>query len=359
MDIRWVDDEYVWNIPLERAPNAQFLQSWEWGVFQQTFGRKAWRVQVFEGDKVIAAMQCLEHALPLGQRYLYAPRGPIILTDDVELYETIAQVLYRAVKKMAEGRGAVFLRIEPVAADNFDPKLFTPHGFQSAAGLQPQDELAVIVAKEEKDLLAAMHEKTRYNIRVAAKHAVRVRIVEQLDYARRFFPKVWELLQATAARQKIRTHERAYYARMLDLFMPKGYMKLMVAEHENTMVAAHLVTLFGDTVYYLHGGSDYEHRALMAPFALHWEGIRLAKREGKTYYNFGGVAPASQAEQISVPSAGSHKWENLTRFKEGFVRLGDTGKRFHYHDPADLVYRQPLYAAYETGKKLRSTLRFR
>jgi peptidoglycan pentaglycine glycine transferase (the first glycine) len=327
MVVRFVDDEYVWNIPLEKAKNSQFLQSWWWGVFQQTCGRKAWRLQVVDGDEPIAALQCLAHTLPGGRQYLYAPHGPVFFTDDTSLYETIVQDLYRGLKQILDQEKFVFARIEPVA-NNLDFQLFSPLGFYETKSVQPQDELAAIVTGEEEEILGAMHEKTRYNIRLATKHDVKARLIETPDYARRVLPMFWEMINATANRQKIRLHEREYYQRMAELFVKRGSMKLLIADFENTIIASHLLWVFGDTVYFLHGGSDYEHRNLMAPFALHWEGIRLAKKLGKTYYNFGG-------------------------------KMGETGERFHYPGGLDLVFQPLWYRMYTAARSARGALRFR
>lgn len=348
MEIRFVNDEYVWNIPLEQAPNSQFLQSWWWGVFQQTFGRKAWRFQVLDGETVIGAMQCFNHPLPGGRQYLYAPHGPVFLTDDISLNETIVQDVYRGLKEITKQETFAFARIEPIVKD-LDPSLFAPLGFREVKSIQPQDELSAVVTPEEEDMLASMHEKTRYNIRLAIKHGVRSRLIEQYDYGRRVFPMFWEMLQMTGKRQKIRLHEREYYLRMLELFMPKGVTKLLIAESENNVIAAHLLWVFGDTVYFLHGGSDYEHRNLMAPFLLHWEGMKLAKKLGKKYYNFGGVAPENQP---------AHPWLNLTRFKEGFVKMGTTGERFHYPGGLDLVFQPFWYTMYSAARTARRAIRF-
>ncbi len=321
MDLRFVDDEFVWNIPLEKNRNSQFVQSWQWGVFQQTFGRQAWRLQVVQDDEPIAALQALSYALPAGKKYLYAPHGPVFFTTDTDLYETIVQDFYRGLKQITDKEKFTFARIEPTGA-NLDPKIFAPLGFRQTLSVQPQNELSANVSADEEMLLQSMHEKTRYNIRLATKHGIRTRLIEQPDYARRVFPMFWQMLQATAKRQKIRLHP----------------------DFENTVIAAHLLGLFGDTIYFLHGGSDYEYRQFMAPFLLHWEAMRLTKKLGKTFYNFGGVAPQDAAD---------HPWQSLTRFKEGFVKLGATGERFHYVGGLDLVFQPVTYRAYQTGRRLR------
>ena len=54
--------------------NGLFLQSWEWGEFQKSLGRKVWRL----GDCENWAALVIRHDLPLGKNYLYCPGGPVL-----------------------------------------------------------------------------------------------------------------------------------------------------------------------------------------------------------------------------------------------------------------------------------------
>ena len=110
MDFRFIDDEYVWNIPLSSpaVSGAQFLQSWEWGIFQQTFGRAVHRIQIVEGETAMAAMQVFEYPLPFGKKYLYAPRGPVILSNETDLYDTIVQQLCLALREITANKPSLF-----------------------------------------------------------------------------------------------------------------------------------------------------------------------------------------------------------------------------------------------------------
>ena len=53
MEIKFVDDQGEWNVPISKAKNSQLLQTWERGVFQQTFGRPAYRLEVVEKDNQV------------------------------------------------------------------------------------------------------------------------------------------------------------------------------------------------------------------------------------------------------------------------------------------------------------------
>jgi peptidoglycan pentaglycine glycine transferase (the first glycine) len=351
MEIKQIDDEFVWNVPLQESANSQFLQSWWWGVFQQTFGREVIRLQIVDGKKTLAAVQLIEQPLPFRQRYFYAPRGPIWLAKKTDQAEEVAVDLKSLLLKLNQDKGATFFRLEPPATEKFieigksKPRLL-------ASTLQPPNELAIKTSSEveENVIFAAMHEKTRYNIKLAAKHGVRARLIEDLGYARRVWPSFWQLLNATAKRQRINLHPKEYYSRMLDILMPKGLVKLMIANHEDDIIAAHLLTVFGDTVYYLYGGSDYQQRSLMAPYLLHWEGIRLAQRLDKNFYNLGGISPDSDK---------NHSWSNLTRFKEGFGKGEETAAYFSYAGATDLVTKPGWYRMYNGLSGARKVFKFK
>ncbi|HWR00048.1 MAG TPA: peptidoglycan bridge formation glycyltransferase FemA/FemB family protein, partial [Candidatus Methylomirabilis sp.] len=89
--------------------------------------------------------------------------------------------------------------------------------------------------------------------------------------------------------------------------------RVRIAEKGGEPLAASLEVSYGDTRTYLYGASSSAKRNLMAPYALHWDAIRTAKREGCRYYDFHGVNPADE----SSPSWKS-SWAGITRFKLGW-----------------------------------------
>src|ERR1043166_7639383 len=70
-----------------------FLQSPEWEQFQQSVGRRTWRA---------AGVLLIEHSLPYGFKYLYAPRP-----------EQISEDFFIEAEKIAKAEGAISLKIDP------------------------------------------------------------------------------------------------------------------------------------------------------------------------------------------------------------------------------------------------------
>lgn len=292
-------DSKAWDDYIARhaGPDGGLLQSWAWGEVQRKFGRRVRRPALLDGARIVMAWQMISHRLPLGWSYWYVPR-PAALTYQVSNIKY--QDFFRHVISLARTQKAVFIRVdggESLSRDQF--------GFRSVPGsVQPQEELIMDVRRSETELLAAMKPKTRYNIRLAEKHGVRVVSLAPDETG---FNKFWPLVCSTARRQKIRTHAESYYRAMFTTFGQTGTGNLLVAEMSGRPLAAALVVSFNGVITYLHGGSSDESSELMAPYALHWQVIRFAREQGFRAYNFGGVSSTK-------PS-----WTGISRFKQGFA----------------------------------------
>ncbi len=267
-----------------------FLQSEEWKRVQEAAGKTAVRM-VVDGKENFGYVE----ALPLVGSYLYFPRGP----------ESPAETLHAALVEQAKKIGAAWIRIEP-----FDD--VTLSGWQNVFGdslvkapndTQPRETFVVDITKDEVTLLSEMKSKTRYNIRLAEKHGVRVFATREKKYQEALF----SLLEETARRKGIKPHPRQHYERLFTV-LPENMCQLFVAEYAGEIVAADIVIFFGETATYLHGGSSDRHREKMAPYFLHWEEMKFAKKRNFCFYDFGGIKTASE----------KNNWAGITNFKTGF-----------------------------------------
>ena len=288
------------------------LQSWAWGEFQRTQGHVVHRFE----DAGWAA-QIIEHDLMMGKKYWYSPRGPIGNTAFAGEF----------LKQQADkDHYIVFLRLEPSE----------PIGLPEAPKeIQPKENWVLGLEGSEQELMVSMKPKHRYNINLAAKKGVTIREAHKGD-----FLEVWRLLLETAARGGFRLHTQNYYLNMWET-LGNDKMKIMVAEYEGVMLACVLLTFFGHTATYLHGGSSDRNKQVMAPYLLHWESIKLAKRSGYFNYDFGGVSLDP-----------NHVWAGITRFKVGFG-----GFEVRYPGTFDLVMSPLWYNVYKSGRKLTRLLR--
>ena len=226
-----------------------------------------------------------------------------------------------------------------------------------------------------------MKSKARYNIRLAEKKGISLRITNKYEYTngnRKDFNEFLRLTKIMAKRQGITPHPDEYYTKMLEI-IPAEMLKLYVAEYEGRVIAANLMVFYpvkysqsesgkagfngvnGDTATYLHGASDDDYRNVMAPYLLQWRAIQEAKQKGCTKYDFGGVkttlSSSTSPTSPSIPLLRKERevgsWSGITRFKIGFAP--DT-KPIEFPGSYDIVISPMKYWLYRFIQKIKSIL---
>lgn len=359
-------DKNSWNAFLLAQPTQTglFQQSWEWLDFQNSLGRSARYVVLMSEEKqyepsAITAVLGLTHLpLPFGMHYWYSPRGPIAHEgSNADEFLGIFNELKKYLRKNVIKSTDIFWRHEPLSniaplhrgiggygktqrleatALKTSSGAFLIHGSEQTQSVQPDKTSAVDISQEDDALFAKMHEKTRYNIRLAIKKGVHI---VQAAPTKKTMGEFLQLLVATAARNGFRAHETSYYQRMSeDLGVKSGrehlHLRLAMAYHDNKPIAGALLGYFGDTVTYLHGASDHEARNLMAPYVLHWEIMRAARTVGYTQYDLWGID--------------EKRFPGVTRFKLGFG-----GHPIQYPGTFDLPVHPMWYKLYRAARSLR------
>lgn len=301
---------------------SQFLQSWQWGEFQKKVSGVIWRIGVIDDDKLLASVKLVKKQLPMGKSYFYCGRGPVFKGG--VWHEEAGNMLFNEIKKLAQEESIMFLRFDPIF-----PLADFKYPVAKTIDVQPSKTMILDLSLSEDDILKKMSQKTRYNIKLAEKKSVKV---VAADIKR--FEEFWQLMASTSDRDEFNLHGRSYYKGMLEL--DSSFLKLFFAEFNGQPIATSLVSFFGDMATYLHGGSSNENRQVMAPYALQWQTIKLAKQLDYKYYDFHGI------DEV--------KWPGVTKFKNGF-----SGLVVNYPGTFDLVYDQSWYSIYKMVRKVRRT----
>ena len=317
-------DKNNWKSLILKQPFTPFTQSWEWGELQKNSGRKIWRLELTKNDEIVGLAQIIKYPLPFNKNFLYIPRGPIILNKQNFSSEVLEQYL----NKLAREENAIFARMDSGVFKNAKP---SPTLAYRSAITQPKTEWMIDLPLSESDLLAQMHEKTRYNIRLAQKKGVVAKVYFGNDIKNQL-ENFFNLLKETAQRDKFYLHPIIHYQKIIDIFKDK--IELVSAEYEGKILAAGLVLFSGNTATYLYGGSSSENRNLMAPYAMHWQAIRRAKDRDCKWYSFGAVNDSDLA--------------SVTRFKQGFG-----GEAIDFGGSFDIIINPIWYWLYNTARRLK------
>lgn len=179
----------------------------------------------------------------------------------------------------------------------------------SSDQIQFRNTVLVDLSPSEEDMLASMKQKTRYNIRLAAKKGLMIRAGGADD-----LPMLYRMYAETSIRDGFVIRNEHYYQTVWTTFMRAGGSSVnpsaepLIAEIDGEPVAAIFVFYFAGRAYYLYGMSREAHREKMPNYLLQWEAIRRAKAGGCQTYDLWG-APEVFTE--SDPMWGVY------RFKEG------------------------------------------
>ena len=336
-----------------------FLQTEEWLEFQKSVGRKAWRFVYPEqgrGDDAHITANIIQHDLPFGMNYLYIPHGPVVDFPDalrampeatgkfttghgpeVHLEQITGGIkneltqFISYIKNLAREQKSIFVKIEPLQ-DSVIELLYRAGFKKSSKEVQPHRSVIIDLEKSENELLAEMHHKTRYNIRVGEKRGLQSREKNDLE-------SFWKLLKHTAKNDNFSTHEKSYYEKLLNT--PNLHARIVFVEHDvrpldnikDRLIAGAILLTYGDTLYYLHGAMDRNYKSMMAPYILHWQIIKWAKEQGLKHYDLWGID--------------SQKWPGVTRFK-----LGWGGRQIEYPDALDLPIRRFWFMMYKILRRI-------
>ncbi|MGD9498003.1 MAG: lipid II:glycine glycyltransferase FemX [Armatimonadota bacterium] len=331
-----------WNDFVRLAPHPSVMQSWQWGELKAATGWRPLLVVVEEGGAIVGGALVLERPLPyLRRSLLYAPRGPVLDWADQDLLHR----LLAEIARVARQRGAIALKIDPcVPAERTDVVAWLQaEGFRFAGdddpdlgGTQPRYVMKTDLSPEPDELLASFHSKWRYNIRLAARKGVGVRIGTRAD-----LPEFYRLLQITAQRDGFRVRGLDYYERLYDLLVPPGMARLFAAEYQGAMIAGAILFRMGREAVYVYGASDNDHRSLMPNHLLQWEMMCWAREQGCTVYDLRGVSREVDGEPVG-------RLGGLNRFKRGFA-----AQYIEYIGEHDLVFSPVWYRLYGAARRLR------
>ena len=351
----------------ERA-SVSFLQTPSWAEV-----KNEWRGESlgwFDAGRLVGVGLVLYRQVPRIKRYLaYLPEGPDIDWTDQDLGSWLAPLATYLKEQRAFGirmgppvvtrrwhaatiKAAIaddaLRMLDDVPADASDhdalavaarlgelgwKKVPTTGGF--AAG-QPQYNFWVPLAdddgpKSEDDVLAAMNQQWRRNIKKAAKADVKVTRGKRDDLG-----AFHAIYAETAERDHFTPRPLAYFERMWDALGAEepDRLTLYLAHHEGDLVAATTMVRVGTHAWYSYGASTTAKRDVRGSNAVQWQMMRDALAAGATIYDMRGITDTLDADDSHI---------GLIQFK-----VGTGGDAVEYLGEWDLPLNRALHLAFTT-----------
>ena len=287
--------EADWDNEISRLPQSHVLQSWAWGEFKAGYGWQARRLS-WNSTHGPAAAQVLRRTGLRVLRVLYAPKGPLLDWQNAPLR---AQVLDE-LQALARRERAIFIKIDPDVAlatgtlgaeqpaavgAALKTELVQRGWLFSRDQIQFRNTVTLDISPSEETLLAGMKQKTRYNVRLAERKGVRVRLGGPAD-----LDLLYRMYAETSVRDGFAIRGLDYYRDAWGRFMAAGLAQPLVAEVDGEPVGGLVIFRYARTAWYLYGMSREAHRDKMPNHLLQWCAIRWAKGQGCTSLRFLGRA---------------------------------------------------------------------
>lgn len=319
-------------------PSGHFMQTSMWARQKPEWQHAALALRDGYGNIRASFLLLIRKVPKLPYTLVYGSRGPVCDADD----EAAILDLLTAAKNLARRFRAYCVKVDP-AIPSVDGEVWTralarcgflqhadTKNFESA---QPRYVFWLDVrGKSQEEIFAGFHSKWRYNVRVAERKEVTVRITgeEGLDEFAR-------LMRETGERDGFVTRPRAYFTDMLRNLGDSARL-YMAYLPDGTAIAGTLAIAYARRVWYLYGASSNEHRDYMPNYLLQWEMIKWAIECGCDTYDFRGV---------SGDLSESNPLYGLYRFKKGFG-----GELTEFIGEYDYVTSKLINWAVTRGKKM-------
>jgi len=311
-----------WNELIASLPLPHLLQTWQWSQVKAKYG---WQPMPFIwGDSQsaishppLAAAMILKRSIPVSGFarklcVLYIPKGPNLDWNDTSLRQHVLGDL----QVFAKRQGAIFVKLDPdVALGRGVPGVACAAGTEEAVDfsggqavrselmqqgwkssqdqIQFRNTILIDLSPCTDELLAHMKQKTRYNIRLAQKKGVTVRIGTAED-----LPMLYHMYAQTSVRDGFLIREEGYYQTVWRTFGPSSlgapshstpFHEPLIAEVNGEPVGAVSMFYFAGQAIYLFGMSRDEHREKMPNYLLQWEAMQRAKALDCKIYNLWGA----------------------------------------------------------------------
>lgn len=330
---------------IQKHPKGHFLQSSLWGKVKDSWKWEAILCRGADGA-VRGSLAVLIRKVPmLPYTLMYAGRGPVCDSHD----EKTLQELTEGAAELAKKYRAYSLMMDPdiESSDVEFIQIMKRLGYQhkesgkNFEGVQPNYVFRLDVkGKTEEELMAAFHQKTRYNIRLAGRKGVEVICCDESNLGE-MLHHFAAIMKETGERDGFITRPESYFASLMQHM--GDHARLYMALYNGKPVAGTLAIHFGNKVWYLYGASSNEYRNVMPNYQLQWNMIQWAVECGCDIYDFRGVSGDLSPEN---PLYG------LYLFKKGF-----SGQLTEFCGEFEKIYKPVVNVAVNTGMKTMRSVR--
>lgn len=230
-------------------------------------------------------------------------------------YKTPLQFIELA--KLCKIYHPIVVKLEPFEIEKIRGGQIYLKGLESnKSPLVPTKTLWIDLVKSEKQILAKMRQKTRYNIKKARRNNLNVKIIPGDKVTKKqlqSFYHLWSQGKPYNWLFKPKFNELRWLA---ESFGKKCFFVFTINNQQltinNNLLASCLILTSKNMAFYWHNCSTAIGKKLFAPSLCIWEAIRESKKRNLKIFDFEGLWD----ERFPALNKG---WKGFTRFKKGFL----------------------------------------
>lgn len=295
--------KHTWESAVALFPEANFLQSWNWGEFQQALGKQVFRFGVVADGMVVGLCQAVREPARRGA-YLAIAGGP--LCDWVEASVVLEQMVTE-LRQIGQQTGCVFIRLRPQQLDTAAIRQIAQQLRMHDAPMHLTADLTLQLDLKLSldELLMQMRKNTRSAVRKAESLGITVNLSTQVADMHDFYMEQLRVAQ----RHGFVPFSEQFLTEQFKAFVQDNQVVLFQAYQAGVLLAAAFVIFYNHEAVYHYGVSTEANAKLPGSYACQWAAIQEAKKRGCTRYNFWGIAPEEEKQ---------HRFAGVSLFKRGF-----------------------------------------
>jgi lipid II:glycine glycyltransferase (peptidoglycan interpeptide bridge formation enzyme) len=312
---RNVEDRH-WDEFVARCPGGHPEQTSLWGQVKAFYGWRPVRGVISRNGGVAGGFQLLTRSFKWGAKIGYVSRGPLAISDDPRLLETIASELDQLAKK----EGVVYLAVVPSYVGQAFSHIALKRGFMLKPDFIPPTGLTTAtlildLSQGLEQIWSQVRRDLRRFIRVGYRQGITVRQGSE-DDVEQFRRLMWALCKRRGTTPM--PPQRDFFKNLWRAFHPDGYVKLFFSEFEKKPVAGGLLFTMGDTARFWKTGWAGDHVKRNPSPVLWWEMIKWAKGNGYRYFDIVQIDAGHAKSILRGEPIPATKEYGMTFFKTSF-----------------------------------------
>lgn len=286
--------------------NADYMQGIKWNIIRNE--EKKYYLYFEDDNKILWVCNLLEKTKG-SKKYLYAPRGPVLCDNNLELINHFLE----NIKSWMKEKGYYTLIINPYLKYTDLSYISSKYKYSITknndyANLLDSCKLAIMdIIYDEEELINKLPSKFRQNTRRSYRHGLKRKVSKNVNV-----DVFYELYVQTSIRHDFKPHTKEYFYKLIDTY--KKDLIFLEVWYKDIPLAMSIDIINNDKLIYLYGVSSTENRNLLGMYNLQWEAIKYCIKKHIPKYDFGGVF----CEEDDI----NNKDMGLYNFKKGYCYNG-------------------------------------